>query len=404
MFRSLKDKLKNFRKKAVKELEAADTGSSDNKGETKTASAALTGSESTGEVTKKVMHAETEKVKSKVERKRMAKSSAKPKVERKRSRAKQGISLKRVIEKETQDQELWEDTEKKKILASEDSGWFAKAIPDSKLEAIMWELEVALLESDVALPVVDEIKTWLRKELLGKKVKRGSDLDLTIEQALKNAVFNVLTTEPIHFDKYIETHRKPVKLMFVGVNGTGKTSAIAKLAFRLKKQNKSCIIAAGDTFRAGAIEQLERHAKKLGIKLIKDKAGSDPAAIAFDSIEHAKARHKDVVLIDTAGRMQTNKNLMDEMRKIKRVTKPDLIIFVGDALAGNDVVEQAMEFNEVVGIDAAILTKLDADAKGGAALSIAHAVGKPIMFVSVGQRYGDIVPFNADWMVKRIFE
>ena len=164
------------------------------------------------------------------------------------------------------------------------------------------------------------------------------------------------------------------------------------------------MISASDTFRAGAIEQLEKHANKLGIKLIKDKAGSDPAAIAFDSIEHAKARHKEVVLIDTAGRMQTNTNLMDEMKKIKRVSKPDMIIFVGDSLAGNDVVEQAIQFDKVVGIDAAILTKLDADAKGGAALSIAYAVGKPILFFSVGQRYGDLVPFNPEWLVDRIFE
>ena len=167
-------------------------------------------------------------------------------------------------------------------------------------------------------------------------------------------MINVLQSEIIHFDKYIEKHEKPVRLMFVGVNGTGKTTAIAKIAFRLKKQKKTSVIAAGDTFRAGAIEQLERHAKKLGIKLIKDKVGSDPAAIAFDSIEHAKARHKDVVLIDTAGRMQTNKNLMDEMRKIKRVSEPDMIIFVGDALAGNDVVQQAIEFDKIVGIDGAI--------------------------------------------------
>ena len=207
------------------------------------------------------------------------------------------------------------------------------------MESILWDLEVALLESDVALPVVEEIKSLLKKELLGKKIKRGTELDTIIEIGLKNAVFNVLTTKTIHFDNFINKHKKPIKLMFVGVNGTGKTSAIAKLAFRLKKQDKSCIMAAGDTFRAGAIEQLERHAKKLGIKLIKDKAGSDPAAIAYDSIEHARARHKDVVLIDTAGRMQTNKNLMDEMRKIKRVAKPDMIIFVGDALAGNDVVD-----------------------------------------------------------------
>ena len=192
--------------------------------------------------------------------------------------------------------------------------------------------------------------------------------------------------------------------MFVGVNGTGKTTAIARIVHRLKGMNKSSVIAASDTFRAGAIEQLEKHAARLGVKLIKHKAGSDPAAIAYDAVEHAKARKKDVVLIDTAGRMQTNINLMDEMKKIKRVAKPDMIIFVGDSLAGNDAIDQAIKFNEAVEIDAAILTKIDADAKGGAALSIAHAVGKPILFVGIGQDYEDLVPFDPEWMVERLFE
>jgi len=192
--------------------------------------------------------------------------------------------------------------------------------------------------------------------------------------------------------------------MFVGVNGTGKTTAIARIVHRLKGMKKSSVIAASDTFRAGAIEQLEKHATRLGVKLIKHQAGSDPAAIAYDAIEHAKARKKDVVLIDTAGRMQTNVNLMDEMKKIKRVAKPDMIIFVGDSLAGNDAIEQAIKFNDAVQIDAAILTKIDADAKGGAALSIAHAVGKPILFVGIGQEYDDLVPFNPEWMVQRLFE
>lgn len=392
MFRSLKEKLKLFRKKAIKELKEANVeGPGGEKGRVEKDRV-----ERGSVVGKKSVPTQVEKLK-----KPMVK---KEKIRRKRSRPGKGVSLKRIIEEETQDQELWVRTEKKSILESEDTGWFAKSLSEGKLDTILWDLEVALLESDVALPVVEEVKKYIRKELMSKKIKRGTEPDEVIETALRNAVFNVLTTSVIHFDKFIDKKEKPVKLMFVGVNGTGKTSAIAKLAFRLKKQNKSCIMAAGDTFRAGAIEQLERHAKKLGIKLIKDKAGSDPAAIAFDSIEHAKARHKDVVLIDTAGRMQTNKNLMDEMRKIKRVSKPDMIIFVGDALAGNDVVEQAIQFEEVVGIDAAILTKLDADAKGGAALSIAHAVGKPILFVSVGQRYGDLIPFNPEWMVNRLFE
>ena len=164
------------------------------------------------------------------------------------------------------------------------------------------------------------------------------------------------------------------------------------------------ILAAGDTFRAGAIEQLTIHSEKLGVKIIKHQAGSDSAAVAYDAIEHAKARFKDVVLIDTAGRMQTNANLMDEMKKIKRIAQPDMIVFVGDSLAGNDAVEQATKFNEAVGIDAAILTKIDADAKGGAALSIAHAVGKPIIFVCTGQEYNQIEVFDSKWMIDRIID
>jgi len=162
-------------------------------------------------------------------------------------------------------------------------------------------------------------------------------------------------------------------------------------------------MAAGDTFRAGAIEQLTIHANNLGVKIVKHGPGSDPAAVAYDAIEHAKAKHKDVVLLDTAGRMQTNSNLMDEMAKIKRVAKPDLIIFVGDALSGNDAVEQAKRFNEVVGIDGVILTKVDTDAKGGSSLSIAYTIGKPLLFIGIGQGYDDQIPFDADWMVKNLF-
>ena len=191
--------------------------------------------------------------------------------------------------------------------------------------------------------------------------------------------------------------------MFVGVNGSGKTLAIAKIAYMLKKQGKSCVMAAGDTFRAGAIEQLEIHANNLDVKIIKHGPGADPAAVAYDAIEHAKAKHKDVVLLDTAGRMQTNINLMDEMAKIKRVAKPDMIIFVGDALAGNDAVEQAKRFNEIVGIDGVILTKVDTDAKGGSALSVAYTIGKPLFFIGIGQKYEDQIPFNPQWMLDKIF-
>jgi fused signal recognition particle receptor len=201
----------------------------------------------------------------------------------------------------------------------------------------------------------------------------------------------------------LEKRDNPLIIAFVGVNGTGKTTTIARITHWLKENGKSVVMAAADTFRAGAIEQLELHANRLGCKLIKHQAGGDPAAVAFDAVEHAKAKHRDIVLIDTAGRMQTNSNLMDEMKKIMRVAKPDLIFFVGDSLAGNDAVDQAKKFHEAVGIDAVVLTKLDVDAKGGAALSISSAIGKPIAFVGIGQEYEDIMPFDSAWIVERIF-
>jgi len=278
-----------------------------------------------------------------------------------------------------------------------------KMLRENKLDDLLQDLETILLESDVALPVADEIKEELKRELVGRRIRRDVDLEDFVEEALREAIRKVLAVEPVDLDAYVESHPKPVVLMFVGVNGTGKTTTIARIAHRLKKRGLSVVLAAGDTFRAGAIEQVEVHGERLGLKVIKHQAGADPAAVAYDAVEHARARSKDVVLIDTAGRMQTNINLMDEMKKIKRIARPDLVIFVGDALAGNDAVEQARAFEAAVGIDMAILTKIDADAKGGAALSIAHAVGRPIAFVGVGQGYDDLQTFDPDWMVDRLF-
>jgi fused signal recognition particle receptor len=276
-------------------------------------------------------------------------------------------------------------------------------IDEKKLDELLWDLEMGLLEADVAYSVIDSIKKDVKQEIGRVPFDKGKAGDL-IETVLKNAIGHVLKSNNFDFNKFIEERKKPVVIMFVGVNGTGKTLSIAKIAFQLHKLGKTCVMAAGDTFRAGAIEQLSIHADKLGVKIVKHGPGSDPAAVAFDAIEHAKAKHKDIVLLDTAGRMQTNSNLMDEMAKIKRVAKPDMIIFVGDALSGNDAVEQAKRFNEVVGIDGVILTKVDADAKGGSSLSIAYTIGKPLLFIGVGQRYEDQIPFNSEWMVQHIFE
>jgi len=281
-----------------------------------------------------------------------------------------------------------------------DSG---KKISEKDLDELLWELELVLLESDVALPIVEEIKASVRSELLGKRVDRSYRVEDAIEMALRNAVLKVLQGSEFDFDAFVQNHEKPVIIMFLGINGTGKTTAIAKITNRLQKQGLSVVLSASDTFRAGAIEQISIHGDNLGSKVIKHQAGGDPAAVAYDALEHAKARKRDVVLVDTAGRMQTNANLMDEMKKIKRVVKPHLTIFVGDSLAGNDAIEQARVFEAEIGIDAVILTKIDTDAKGGAALSIAHSVKKPVAFLCTGQGYEDMIKFNSQWMVDRLF-
>ncbi|HOE52616.1 MAG TPA: signal recognition particle-docking protein FtsY [Methanomassiliicoccales archaeon] len=281
-----------------------------------------------------------------------------------------------------------------------DSG---KRISERDLDELLWELELVLLEADVALPIVEEIKASVRADLLGKRVDRSYKVEDAIELALKNAVRAVLKGSEFDFDAFVATHERPVVIMFLGINGTGKTTVIAKIAHRLQGQGLSVVLSASDTFRAGAIEQLAVHGERLGAKVVRHQAGGDPAAVAYDAVEHAKARKRDVVLVDTAGRMQTNANLMDEMKKIKRVVRPHLTVFVGDSLAGNDAIEQARAFEREIGIDAVILTKIDADAKGGAALSIAHSIKKPIAFLSTGQGYEDLIRFDSQWMVDRLF-
>ena len=276
-------------------------------------------------------------------------------------------------------------------------------IREKHLDNVLPEMKLALMESDVAMVAVEEMEIIIKKRLVGLRVENRAAIVPTIEKALKASLVELLSKTSFDPQTLLEKRDAPLIIAFVGVNGTGKTTTIARIADWLQKNGKSVVLAASDTFRAGAIEQLEVHAERLGCKFIKHQAGADPAAVAFDAVEHAKAKHRDIVLIDTAGRMQTNTNLMDEMKKIKRVAKPDLIMFVGDSLAGNDAIDQARKFHEAVGIDAVVLTKLDVDAKGGAALSISSAIGQPIAFIGIGQGYGDIMPFDATWIVERIF-
>ena len=275
-------------------------------------------------------------------------------------------------------------------------------IDEKDLTDPLWALEMALLESDVALPVAEQIVSSVKSELVGHKKRIGADTGQLAEDALRSALMKMLSANRLDFDEYIKSKEKPVKILFVGVNGTGKTTSIAKVARYLMNQGYSVVLAAGDTFRAGAIEQLEVHGSRLGLKVIKHKTGGDPAAVIFDAVEYAKAHNKDVVLSDTAGRLHTNINLMDQMRKIVRVTNPDLLIFVDEAIAGNDAVERARLFNESVPIGGSILTKTDADAKGGSAISIAYITGKPVLFLGVGQDYPDLVKFEPQWLVDRL--
>ena len=217
-------------------------------------------------------------------------------------------------------------------------------IDESKIDKILPELEIILLESDVAFDVVDKISEDLRKRLIGKRIKIGESVSNVVLNELKEVLREILSQNQVDFDEWVDKkikEKKPVVILFVGVNGTGKTTTIAKIAKRLMDKGYTVVFAAGDTFRAGAIEQLEEHAKRVGVKVIKHKPGSDPAAVIYDAIKHAESKGIDFVLADTAGRMHTKKNLIDQLGKIKRVTKPDFIIFVDESIAGNDAVERA---------------------------------------------------------------
>jgi len=287
-----------------------------------------------------------------------------------------------------------------------DGGRIIKA--GEALDNLLEELEWVLLESDISHHATRAIIDSLRTALVGARLRKGAELSKVLEAALKRALHGLLEAGYWDFDAtvqgFIDSGDVPVVIMLVGVNGTGKTTTAAKIAHRLLKNGHSVIAAAGDTFRAGAIQQLESHCERLGIRCISSQRGGDSAAIARDAIESAKAKNIDVVLVDTAGRMQNKTNLMNELNKVRKVTNPHLTLFVGDSLAGNDAVEQARMFQEIMRFDGAVLTKMDTDAKGGAGLSIAFATGRPIVFAGVGQEYGDLLQFQPAWLLDQLFE
>lgn len=281
-----------------------------------------------------------------------------------------------------------------------------KELKEKDIDEILFQLEISLLESDVAIEVIDSIKSDLKKQLIGVKVDKN-EIETFIKNSLIKSISGLFDSLPkIDILSKITAKKnsnEPYIILFVGINGTGKTTTLAKFAYLLQKSKFSVVVAASDTFRAGAIEQLKEHTNRLKLKLVAQNYGSDPAAVARDAELYAKSHKIDCVLIDTAGRMQTNKNLMDQIEKITTVVKPDLKIFVGDSLAGNDTVNQAREFHKYTNFECAILTKSDADARGGAALSIVKVTSTPVLYVGVGQEYQDLKAFDKELFLEAVF-
>ncbi len=281
-----------------------------------------------------------------------------------------------------------------------------KELSEEEFEEIFSEFEIMLLEGDVAYDVVELLKENLKKELVGMKLSRFGGSEDAVKSKIRDVIYNLLAKGMSDKDliDLVKEGPKPFKIVFLGVNGVGKTTTIAKVAYKLRKVGLRPVVVAADTFRAGAQEQLEVHARRLSVPFIKGKYGADPAAVAKDGVIHAEKNFLDAVLIDTAGRMHTDVDLMNEIRKVVRVVKPDMKVLVLDALTGNDAIQQAMFFDNAVGVDAVILTKLDADAKGGSALSIIMTVGKPILYVGVGQDYEDLVRYDPNEILNKLLE
>ncbi len=306
-----------------------------------------------------------------------------------------------INKKEAEEEEIEEKPKKPGFFSKLFHKFSSAKITKDNFDDIFQELEMILLENNVALEVVEKIRENLASSLIGKEVKK-SDIEKDITKALKDSILDILIESPDLIEQIKSKREKPFTILFFGINGSGKTTSIAKLAHKLKKSGISVVMAAGDTFRAASIEQLQTHGRNLDIEVIAKTYGSDPASVAFEAIQHAKNENIEVVLIDTAGRMYTKQNLMKEMEKIVRVAKPDLKMFVGESITGNDATEQAKTFNETAGIDGIILSKADVDEKAGTILSVSHVTNKPIYFLGTGQGYDDLTKFKKTDVLKHL--
>ena len=288
-------------------------------------------------------------------------------------------------------------TERAKLFATGKT-----VIDEEDLQSHLDDLEFALLGSDVELQAAREILDGVEENLVGETRRRLESTGNLVQDALREALYDVISVGQFDFDGRVQEADKPFVIIFTGVNGVGKTTTIAKMAQYFEERGLSTVLANGDTFRAGANEQLEQHAENLDKRVISHEKGSDPAAVIYDAVEYADANEVDVVLGDTAGRLHTKDGLMDQLAKIDRVIDPDLTVFVDEAVAGKDAVNRALEFDEAAAVDGTILTKADADPQGGSAISIAHVTGKPILFLGMGQGYDDLERFDPEWVVDRL--
>lgn len=276
-------------------------------------------------------------------------------------------------------------------------------VSEKDVTSLLWDFNLELLESDVSVLVAEKICAEIKENLVGKEFSSKDSVKEITHSAIKKAIEDSVIESDFNFIDKVKS-KKPFVILFVGPNGHGKSTTIGKLSYYLKKNNLTSVLVAADTFRAAAIEQLEKIGEKAGIKVIKHNYGSDPAAVAFDGIKHAESKGLDIVLIDTAGRSELNTNLMEQLRKIVKVSKPDLKIYIGEALAGNAAVEEAKKFNDIINIDGVIMTKADCDVKGGAILSISYETKKPVLFIGIGQGLDDLKPFEKKWFIDKVFE
>ena len=343
---------------------------------------------------------ETPKKKEKKVKETKKKTEKKEKISKKKEREIEQTNIEEIVVP-TKD-ELEESLKETINAPVEEKGFFGKfkkKLTEEKFDEMFEELQLILIQNNVAYSAVESIKDSLGERLIGKTLK---DIDLAKE--LKESIEELLINPP-DFIKTIKDSlevKKPFVILFAGINGSGKTTTIAKVAHYLQKNKLSVCLAAADTFRAAAVEQIQQHADKLGVHLTKKDYGSDPASVGFDAIAHAKKNKIDVVLIDTAGRMQNRDSLMSEIEKIARVTKPDMRIFLGESITGNDATEQAKAFNEAISLSGIILSKADVDEKGGTAISVSQVTGKPIFFLGTGQKYEDLEVFDKKKLIEKL--